>query len=265
MNTLFGSSGTMSSAIIVNGRAFRATYTSNTPTAITITLSSVNTAATVVTRPIVFEVSPTTTYDHSFRPVLVARPDNGTLEVFLATGVGLFDDGDGNMKHGVEVKKAIISNIAASTLLANMTVAFETVGVFNEVPTVTTPMQTSAFSSGYYDVETGQYYLPCGVSVSETTGVVERMMSLDTELSNGFCPGYIFDADWNIVDEYLAFADNTFLCPVKTDVGMAFCAPITTGMNYYIVGQVISGLVFEKDYIKTADNVLRLIYSITLA
>jgi hypothetical protein len=116
-------------------------------------------------------------------------------------------------------------------------------------------------SVGYYDPATQYYYLPCATRLN-SQGNVEVLSDANV------CPGMIFDSanGWNIVGEYLAYHHEAggLLFPCLTEAGVIPVAVGTPMMFSPKISQVISGVVLDEPFVKTADKLLRINYKFSL-
>jgi hypothetical protein len=243
-------------SVVAAGSLWRADYASNSGTNITVTLNRWYNSTTVQTRTITFTRDSSTPFSTLFRPITIYRPDNDTIEIFMATAYGTFAGQSGAM-----VQKAVLSNLDEAAL-ANVDVDISNVGVFNIVPgSYTSNMK----GLGFYDHVEQQYYLPCG-TYSDGGSVEARSNS-------SFTPGYVFDAStWSVEGEWTARCETYYnssfaasFVPVRTSNGIAFAAYDTSTPVFGKFGQVFSGVVLPTPVEKGELDTLRITYEYSLA
>lgn len=229
-----------------------------------------------------------TTWHPSFQPFLVRNPENDTIEIFCCTGAGMFDV-SGSQVYGVELMRAVVttfipagrafSSIAdVDSAMGLITISppqrvaiLTTGGVPSTVIDATASTATNAFANqtlawnqtGYYDHTLRRYYFPCFNGVTES-GVTVLGNSAQ---ANRMCPGFVFNENWNIVDDYISFSQTLggFCAPVRTESGIQTIVVNTPTMYYPKVSQVMSGVVFDQTFEKSSEHVLRLIYRYQLS
>ena len=260
--------GTTASAgsVLVNANPYRVDYVSNAAgTSVTVRLSMWTTAAAAPVanqKDIVIPIEAGTTA-MTYHPITLFNPVDNTIEAFVSVSRGAFP---GN-KFGVNVKKIVFSNFppnqtgANAIGMADIEYEIMDLGIWATAPAAPAMCQ----GLGFYDHEAEKYYLPCFVNINPNTGA--EIVRGDTT----FCQGYIFDAiDMSVVGDWIARStgSNTVggsIVPVRTDMGVTYCIYDLATPYYPNISQVISGVVLAEDYVKTSDNVLRLIYCYSLS
>ena len=83
----------------------------------------------------------------------------------------------------------------------------------------------------------------------------------------GSVRGYVFNENWSIVDEYISFSSSLggFCAPCLTETGIATVVVNTPTMYYPKVSQVMSGVTFDVQFMKSSEHILRLIYRYQLS
>ena len=253
-------------SVLVNGHPYRVDYVSNVAgTSVTIRISGWSHAAAAPAgnyKDIIIPIEAGTTA-MTYHPITVFNPVTENLECFVSVSYGMFP-GTPN-KYGINVKKVVFSdfppsaNMAAIPNFVNITETVTDLGIWEYGPAA--PAQYQGL--GFFDHLVNRYYLPCYVKANPTTG------ALITRGTTNFCPGYIFDNNWEIVGEWIARSAGTgnvggSIVPMRTDRGLAYGLYDLATPYYPNITQVISGVVLAENYEKTSDNVLRLIYSYTL-
>ena len=239
-------------SVVASGMLYRADYTSATGNNTTITLNRWRNSTTAETKTIAFPRVTGTTYNTSCFPITIYRPDNDTIEIFMAVSCGTFTAGK-----GANIQKAIISNLSA-TNIEELVITIDDLGVKNVVPSA----KANQEGIGFYDHTNQRYHLPCVIYVDPVTA--EVVAKADSVLA----PGYVFDsANWNIVGEYFAYSTTAggAMTPIRTNDGVQEVLYTAATPYYPKISSVISGAVLSQDMVKTVDNVLRIIYSYTLS
>lgn len=258
--------------VVMNGGFFRGDIGTVGTGFVNVRLSRFITDAVAQVRDVRIDFPAGMTYTDTCFPITVARPDLGdVVEVFLITANGIPTAGGAS---GAKVTKVIFSNIF-SVDLPNIQAEIVDCGVM----TGPVPSARALFEGlGFYDTEKSQYWLPCMMSADRITGNVVANGNAET------VPGYIFNAgptigtgenrqqqltrvyeeDWSA---RAAGAGNPggAICPVIDNNGLNSILYDVATPYYPKISQVLSGVVLSEDYVKTDENILRIIYSYTLA
>jgi hypothetical protein len=193
---------------------------------------------------------------NSYRPVLVARPDNGTLEVFQTVSVGKFGE-----TYGANVWKAVITLAEDGTPNAT---EFVDLGI---IPYAVSNYTT--ISNGYYMVGTyhdGKYCLPVHSIIN---GYGTEIVSA----ANNYQEGIEISEDFETVHRGILYrqADGQSVAYIVgvsgeyDEYGEFLPIQIALAQLYYVYwSQVFSGLVFDDPFVKTPSDVLCVVYKYSL-
>jgi hypothetical protein len=241
-------------ALIVNGHAFKVAKKTAASGVYTVTLTilkdwATNSDGTTSTVDINISARDGMAVDTTVLPVLVARPDQNKLEIFVTTSVG---NHSGTM--GANVKKVVvdISNID-SPLYETVDMGVIKYAISGFGTTVGQYMTGLYFGS--------KYYLPYYYVVNEVDG------SLVGAASANFQEGVVLSSDFATVYNIINYrsAANTFNCPVISDSNEVIQMQVNLTTPYIVkVGQVVSGANLDAPVTKTASDVLRVIYKYKL-
>jgi len=180
------------------------------------------------------------------RPVLVARPDRGAFEVFIAMETA---------NDGVVIKKATVTNFGGS--IANADVAISTVATLPYLIATSATVTAAHYCTGYYDIEQEQYYLPYSQYVNSDG-------SLTTVQTENYQPGLVLNAsDFSVIKPYYAKTETNVALPVLTNKGILQCRCGTTTMYYFYGSGVISGASYTVPFEKTVGSILEIDYRYT--
>ena len=282
----------MSGGLLRNNWAYRAKFQSATTSTVSVrvlrkSVTTITDTSTTNYITIDFPIVTDTVRNDKFVPFLVRRPDNDTIEVFLAVSYGNFSG-----TNGVRLMKAVIPTTAldaatdtawqATPAIVPTQVAILTQGgipssIISFNYTATEPLNvfgsrdaTCFNNTGYYDITTHKYWFPCFVGYDNGGIVTLGYVSPTTTVATGrFCPGFVFDSDvnWEIVDEYISFSSaiGGFCAPVLTEKGIQTIVANTSTMYYNMASQVMSGVVFDQTFEKTSERTLRIVYRFQLS
>jgi hypothetical protein len=254
--------------------AIKATFASTSSTSVTVRLSyctSITGNTTVSTRDIEVAVPEGEAYNSNTGvPVMVSRPDNGTLEIWFTVSLGELIEPDEQTVYGARIYKLVVAdprNPATSDI--------ETVAVGISPYAVGQYSNTAVgyYLSGFYyadlqndDAEktdnaepSGVYYLPITYYRTQTVN-----SSLN---SSSWAHGIKTNEDLTeIYGDYIARTGtaSAIASPVFTDAGVLQCLVNSTTMYYVTLSGVVSGANFPQTLTKGADDVLRLIYEYSL-
>jgi hypothetical protein len=254
--------------------AIKATRASSATNSVVIRLSYCTTltgTTTVSTRDITVDVPEGETYNSSVgAPVMVSRPDNGTLEIWLTVSVGAHVLEDESTVYGARVYKIVL---ATPTNPASSEYEVVEVGITPHIIGQYDSTAVGYYLSGFYfadlqnnDPEKTDNEEPEGVYYLPVTGHVTQAYT-GWSSSSSFAYGIRANADLSVVyGDYFARASSssTASLPVFSDAGVVYCYANSTTLYYAIVGGVVSGANLPQTIIKGADDVLRLIYEYTL-
>jgi hypothetical protein len=250
--------------------AIKAIMASSTASEIVVRLSyctSITGNTTVSTRDITVSVPEGESYNTNYgAPVMVSRPDNGTLEIWLTVSAGAHTLPDESVVYGARVYKIVI---AAPTNPAASEYEIEEVGIMPQIVGRYNNDNTGYYVSGFYfadlqnaDAEKtdkeepeGVYYLPIvgysvqGSTMYYNTSTAAYGIAVSTDLTT-------------VYRDYIArySSSGSTLAPVFTDDGTLFCNVSSSGLYYYEIGGVVSGANLPQTLTKGANDILRLIY-----
>lgn len=257
MNTNIGNS-TYVGGLIVNDTVFKAIKGTVSGSTYNITLQGIKNwkaataAATLATIPFVAKTG--MSLYSSAQPVLVGRPGENTLEIFVTTSVG---NHDGAI--GANVQKAIV-NVSD---VSNITYTIEDMGV---IPYIIGVQGTDrvTHNTGLYFEE--KYYLPYYGMVDPNTG------SAVVTAQNYYSEGGIFDEDLNLVDliPFRAGSAQYNSNPVIADAEevLQFMCAYNSSNNhrgYMYFSSIVSGTNLDQTITKGPNDILRVIYRYTMA
>jgi hypothetical protein len=253
--------------------AIKAIRASSTTSGIVVRLNyctSITGNTTVSTRDITVNVPEDETYNSSAgAPVMVSRPDNGTLEIWLTVSVGAHTLDDDSVVYGARVYKIVITTptdpAASEYEIVDAGITPHVIGQYDNTA-------VGYYLSGFYfadlqnaDAEKtdneepeGVYYLPAAGHVTQGyTGWSNN---------SGYAFGIKVNEDLSVVyGDYTARTStaSTAASPVFTDAGVLHCYVNSTTMYYVTLSGVVSGANLPQTLTKGADDVLRLIYEYT--
>jgi hypothetical protein len=197
-------------------------------------------------------------------PILVMRPDTNELEIFASMEY----DGE-----GCRLVKAVIPLNAPTTAPTFVEMGQIPYIIGSQVAGTTTPYY---YLTGYYDVQTQQYYLPITGKVDDQ-GAMTRIGSNSLQLGVIFrapeSSGDVFTSE-SYVDDFLyslALGASTSpgcqFFPCRTDRGIEFIAPSTQSspLRYAINDTVWSGVNLPTPVVKGLQDIVRVMYTYQLA
>jgi hypothetical protein len=229
---------------------------------------------TVNSRSIVLTLPEYVTPNIGLNPVMVSRPDNGTLEIWVTVAQNTFTiphaGEEPTTEPGCFVYKLIVET---PTDPANSEI---TEGIIGVIPYGIGGYSNSAvgyYVSGFYfadlqndDAERtdkaepeGTYYFPYA-HYRDASGSYSLVNS-------GWAAGILLSDDLSEVKgDYLARTSSAqqFNAPVMTDTGVLFCRVNSTTLYYVTLSGVISGANLPQTLTKGENDILRLIYEYTL-
>jgi hypothetical protein len=248
----------------------KATRTSSTTTSVTIRLTyciNMIGSTTVSTRDIVVNIPDGETYSiNAHDPVMVSRPDNGTLEIWFTISNGELIVDTETTIYGARIYKIVIDT---PTDPASSGYEIVDVGIMPYVVGQYSNINVGYYLSGFYFADlqnndaaktdneepSGVYYLPVVGHVTQSyTGQYNNSSA---------AYGIKVNEDLTVVyGDYFARTGtaSTIASPVFTDVGVLYCYVNSTTMYYVNLSGVVSGANLPQTLTKGADDVLRLIY-----
>jgi hypothetical protein len=183
----------------------------------------------------------------AYHPVMVLRPDNGTLEVFQTTAI-ISESGS----YGANVHKAIVE-INANGNLSLMDI--EDMGV---VPYTVSNYPASS-ANGYYMTGTyhdGKYTLPVHSHISSDG--TETITA-----ANDYQEGIEIGEDFGTIHRNILFrvaAGQSFAYVVTEEDKVLPIEIALASLRYLYMSQVFSGLVLDEALTKRTSDVLSLVY-----
>lgn len=236
--------------LILNNSIFKATKTSASGNTYNVTLTYVpnwKNSTSAKTLSIPFETREGMTIDSTVLPVLVAKPEQNKLEVFVTLSTG-----NHNGEIGANIQKAVIdvSNLDEIKYdIVDMGISPYTISNFGTT--------VGQYVTGLF--HEGKYYLPYYHIVNETG-------ELTNVTNTSYQEGAVFSNDLSTVHNIISYrlASNTFNAPVICEDIRQM--QVNNSNNYYInATQVVSGTNLETPITKGANDVLRIIYRYKLA
>lgn len=207
-------------------------------------------ATVIKTLDITFETNEGIAVSTSAIPVLVAKPDENKVEIFLSVSHGINGDGV-----GAHIKRAIVDVSAP----ADITYTIEDCGIIPQVISGWGTANTQYMTGTYYE---GKYYLPyyyivTGGGVLSTIGVRSYQEGVQCSLSE---EGKI------TVEDIVNFRSENDVLNAFVIADELEQMQVNTINNYFIVlSQVVSGTNLDRGYDKGANDVLRIRYRYRLS
>lgn len=209
-------------------------------------INNFRSSTAVVTKDITFTCREGMSAHSTVVPVLVYRPDQNKLEVFVSMSV---DDHDGEV--GCNLQKAVIGNLDDP---ANLTVEIIDMGILPYVVSNWSTVTIGYFLTGFYFG--GKYYLPI-------LGMTNDVGGLITTADSSFQTGVVVSSDFETIHNTIncrtstASEVNAF---VLTDGGVQQCRVNASTIPYVHMSQFLSGSNLPNPVTKAPDDVLRIIY-----
>jgi hypothetical protein len=187
------------------------------------------------------------TVNTTVQPVLVARPDQNRLEVFVTLSTG-----DHGGETGANIQKAVVDISDVN----NLTYTITDLGV---IPYAISNYGTTVaqYMTGLY--HEGKYYLPYYYIVDEG-GI------LKTPTNSGYQEGAVLSADLKTMHGIINFRHTNAIvnAPVVADEVLQ-CQVNTATSPFVHLTRVVSGTNLDTPIMKGANDVLRIIYRYKLA
>jgi len=236
--------------LIMNNTIFKAAKASASGSDYSATLTYVTdwqnkTTAKVLSIPFVARQG--MTVDTTVLPVLVAKPGQNKLEMFVTMSTGSH-----NGEIGANIQKAVID-----------------VSNIDDIKYDIVDMGISPYAVSNYGTSVGQYYtglLHEGKYYLPYYYIIDESGKAINVSSAAYQEGAIFSSDLTVVHDIVNYrvASNTFNAFVISDELMQL--QVNTATNYYAnLTQVVSGTNLETPITKGANDVLRIIYRYKLA
>ncbi len=209
-------------------------------------VNNFRTSSTAGTKDITFTCREEMTVNTAVQPVLVYRPAQNKLEIFVTLSTG---DHDGTF--GCNLQKAVVGNLDDP---ANLTVEIEDLGILPYAVSNWTSASVGYYLTGFF--HDGKYYLPV-YAVTDDFG----KMTVTAEAA--FQTGIVVSSDFSTVHNTVNFRTatasevNAF---VLTDGGVVQCRVNAPTIPYVHLSQVLSGSNLPQPVTKNVDDVLRIIY-----
>jgi hypothetical protein len=223
--------------------------------------------STTTTRVVEIPVSETSNVN--VPPVMVSRPDNGTLELWVSVSSGAFPGPDEEPVQGFHLVKAVMTDPAdpefSEITLTDMGIVPYGFGSYNT--------GVGIYGSGFYfaDLKNADatdkavenrdpvYYLPFTASMRQN-GTILNYSTLAA-------PGITADAGFTGFRKmWLARTASAqeFNAPVMSDAGPVHCRVNSTTLYYAMLGGTVSGANFPSPIVKGENDILRLLYEYSL-
>jgi hypothetical protein len=194
----------------------------------------------------------------TWQPVIVSRPDNGTLEIFKSISVN-----ENGVRH------------------ARITILDPTDPENSEITITDTMPQRIPYGIGFSGNTVG-YYMSGFYFADQETPQETRSpcyyFPVSHNVNNGQIRTYYYNSTYNsgvyAKGDFTAFgarfpmktaSAEQFAAPVMTEKGILFCRVNSKTMYYAQVGHVVSGKNLSEPIIKNHNDVLRLIYEYSIS
>ncbi len=240
--------------LVAGNTVFKATKRSAADNTHIVRLTYVNpfrTSGTAVHKEVTFTCQEGMTVDTNVAPVMVMRPDLGTLEIFITLSIG-----DHGGTFGCHLQKAVVGHLDDP---ANLSVEIVDLGIKPYAISNWTSTAVGYYLTGFFHDD--RYYLP-------VYAVTDEYENTTVTAEADFQTGLVLSEDFSTVHNSVNFRTataNEVNAFVLTDGGVVQCRASAAGIPYVHLSQVLSGANLPQAVTKKVDDVLRIQYRYKLS